>query len=254
MKDEKLVLPAAGPGASYEVGYAKPPAAKRFKPGQSGNPKGRPKGSRNKRPGLHEERMKDIILDDAYRDVTVREGHRSVSIPMAQAVMRSLAINAAQGQLRAQRLFSQLLAEVESSRNMLHAEYLDKAITCKIDGEKELRRRAELGITNQPEPVPHPDHVKIDFRSGEVNIVGPMTREEKEELKYWLAKLPKIREAIDELEGALMDETVPDEITGLEVSIAQGEELYDKINTALNVVDIPGAQSSRRVRMTERNG
>jgi hypothetical protein len=30
-----------------QVGYRKPPANTRFKPGQSGNPKGRPKGQRN---------------------------------------------------------------------------------------------------------------------------------------------------------------------------------------------------------------
>ncbi len=34
----------ASPG---EVGYGKPPVHTRFKPGQSGNPRGRPKGQRN---------------------------------------------------------------------------------------------------------------------------------------------------------------------------------------------------------------
>lgn len=34
-------------GDGYEVGYGKPPKATRFKKGQSGNTKGRPKGSRN---------------------------------------------------------------------------------------------------------------------------------------------------------------------------------------------------------------
>jgi Family of unknown function (DUF5681) len=31
----------------YKVGYRKPPKRNRFKPGQSGNPKGRPRGTRN---------------------------------------------------------------------------------------------------------------------------------------------------------------------------------------------------------------
>ena len=30
----------------YELGYGKPPVSTRFKPGQSGNPKGRPRGSK----------------------------------------------------------------------------------------------------------------------------------------------------------------------------------------------------------------
>ena len=32
----------------YEVGYGKPPKSRQWKPGQSGNPKGRPKGARNR--------------------------------------------------------------------------------------------------------------------------------------------------------------------------------------------------------------
>jgi Family of unknown function (DUF5681) len=38
---------ATDPAASYEVGYGRPPRHSRFKPGQSGNPKGRPKGSKS---------------------------------------------------------------------------------------------------------------------------------------------------------------------------------------------------------------
>lgn len=33
--------------SDYKIGYGKPPRHSRFKPGQSGNPKGRPKGVRN---------------------------------------------------------------------------------------------------------------------------------------------------------------------------------------------------------------
>jgi hypothetical protein len=176
----------ARPG--YDVGYGKPPKDTRFKPGQSGNPKGRPKGSMNKRPGMHEERMKDLILDEAYRDITIREGHRSVTIPMAQAVMRSLAVNAAKGQHRSQRLFSELLASVESSRKILHDQWLDTAITYKVEWEKELRRREQLGITDLPEPLPHPDHVKIDMIEGTAVVVGPATKEEKAEYDWFVER------------------------------------------------------------------
>lgn len=33
--------------SDYEIGYGRPPKSTRFKPGQSGNPHGRPKGSTN---------------------------------------------------------------------------------------------------------------------------------------------------------------------------------------------------------------
>jgi hypothetical protein len=41
------------PSGDYEVGYGKPPKHTRFKPGQSGNPKGRPKASKDFRSLLH---------------------------------------------------------------------------------------------------------------------------------------------------------------------------------------------------------
>ena len=35
------------PGCEEKVGYGRPPVRTRFKPGQSGNPRGRPKGSKS---------------------------------------------------------------------------------------------------------------------------------------------------------------------------------------------------------------
>lgn len=43
-KIKRLRLPASSDEA---VGYGRPPRASQFKPGQSGNPKGRPRGSKN---------------------------------------------------------------------------------------------------------------------------------------------------------------------------------------------------------------
>ena len=89
-KDTSKALSKRPASDGYEVGYAKPPAENRFKPGQSGNPNGRPRGSRNRSrlPTLNEERMKEIIIEEAYRTINVNDASGTVSIPMAQAVVR----------------------------------------------------------------------------------------------------------------------------------------------------------------------
>jgi len=221
------------PATSYEVGYGKPPKASRFKPGQSGNPKGRPKGSKNKRPGMHEERLKEIILDEAYRGITVRDGDRNVTIPMAQAVIRSMAVSAAKGQHRAQRLFAELLAATETSRKQLHDQYFETALTYKLSWENELERRKQAGITHLPDPIPHPNQGQLDMREGTVRLRGPITREELSLVNDWREKLVAIEEAVEQLKESLEEETAPLERGDTEKHIEVGEKLAADIRGAL---------------------
>ena len=203
-KDRRAL--AVLPGTrDHEVGRGKPPAATRFKPGQSGNPRGRPKGAKNKRPALNEERLKDIILEEAYRTIKLREGEKSVTVPIAQAVVRSLAVNAAKGQHRAQRLFAELLGATEAANKRLHDEWLEASITYKIEWEQELERRRQLGI-DAPEPIPHPDDIEIDTRTGQVLIKGPMTREEKDRLDRFRNRKADFELQFAELRQLLIDD------------------------------------------------
>jgi hypothetical protein len=130
--------------------------------------------------------MKTLILDEAYRSIKVRDGERQVTIPVAQAVIRSIAVNAARNRIGAQRLFSDLLAAAENSNRALHDAYLQAAIEYKTSWEEALRLRKARGIQG-PVPIPHPDDVVIDMRTGEVIIKGPMTPEEKAELDALIA-------------------------------------------------------------------
>ena len=65
--------------ASYEVGYCKPPKDTRFKPGQSGNPKGRPRGARN---------LRTAFREALQEKVEVREGGRMRRIPKMDAIIQ----------------------------------------------------------------------------------------------------------------------------------------------------------------------
>ena len=58
-----------------EGGYRKPPTSSRFKPGQSGNKRGRPKGSRNLKTDLNKLMTKRIAVreDGEVRHITGQE-------------------------------------------------------------------------------------------------------------------------------------------------------------------------------------
>jgi hypothetical protein len=117
-------------------------------------------------------------MEEAYRTIKVSEGNRQISIPIAKAVIRALAVNAARGQLRSQQAFTKLLSETERTQKNLMNRLFDASLDYKLKWDEELERRKKLGITG-PAPLPHPDDVHLNFRTSEVTFVGPLTKEGK---------------------------------------------------------------------------
>jgi hypothetical protein len=84
--------------ADYDVGYRKPPVASQFKPGTSGNPRGRPKGVRSKKT------VGEIFLKEASRKIPVIIDGRKLKMPAIDAVIRSIFALAMKGDVRSQKL------------------------------------------------------------------------------------------------------------------------------------------------------
>jgi Family of unknown function (DUF5681) len=230
---------------TYAVGHGKPPEATRFKPGTSGNPKGRPKGKRSKTDAAPHERLKSIILEEAYRTIKVNDGPSQVTIPMAQAVMRSLAVTAAKGNTRAQKLFSELLGNTELSNKLAEDDYLKTMIEYKAEWEMELERRKLHGITVLPEPLPHPDDIIVDFRRNTVKVRGPMDKHEQADLDLWL-KRRHDNEA--ELQVFLEDKNNPEYapyLDQLDRDITHTKRILEIIYTALVLRASPGCIQRR---------
>lgn len=72
----------------YEGGYKKPPKHSQFKPGQSGNPKGRPKGSKG---------LKTVLMEELTEKVDLKIGGRRHRMSQQRVMIKSLINKAAKG-------------------------------------------------------------------------------------------------------------------------------------------------------------
>ena len=90
--------------SDYEVGYGKPPSHTRFKKGQSGNPRGRPCGSKN---------LKTLLSEALNEPVIITENGRRRKITKREAIVREVVNCSATPDWRAVRIVFDLLRDIE---------------------------------------------------------------------------------------------------------------------------------------------
>jgi hypothetical protein len=90
----------------YVVGYRRPPKVSQFMPGQSGNPRGRPKGSRSV----------GVLLQDILRQrIAVTENGKTRRIPALEVMLRRLVNDAMRSDPRAMKLLLALIDRYSDS-------------------------------------------------------------------------------------------------------------------------------------------
>jgi Family of unknown function (DUF5681) len=76
----------------YEVGRGKPPLGTRFQKGRSGNPKGRPRGTKN---------LKTDLMEELQETIVVREGDRTVRMSKQRLMIKTVMNMSLRGDARA---------------------------------------------------------------------------------------------------------------------------------------------------------
>lgn len=88
----------------YEVGYGKPPVATRFKPGHSGNPAGRRKGSMN---------INSILKKAMNEMVVVNERGRTKRLTKMEVAVAQIMNKAASGDIGAFKLAYAMASQID---------------------------------------------------------------------------------------------------------------------------------------------
>lgn len=85
-------LPQPDASEPYKVGYRKPPKHSQFRKGESGNPRGRRKGTKN---------FDTILAEELGQTITVTERGKQRAVTKGRAVVKTLIAKALSGDQRA---------------------------------------------------------------------------------------------------------------------------------------------------------
>jgi hypothetical protein len=155
--------------ADYDIGYGKPPSATRFKPGTSGNPKGRPK---------RDQSLGRIVNDVLEAPVEYNENGRKRTATRREVTLKSLILRATQGDVGAAEILQRKRARALRRSDTGFKQLLIRDWLPDYPGQTATQKARELGST-------------IGAQVAAVEEVGPPERDGD-------LQQSSVREAVDE--------------------------------------------------------
>jgi Family of unknown function (DUF5681) len=122
------------PDNEYRVGYRKPPQHSRFKPGQSGNPRGKPLGAKN---------SATLLKQALLASVRVKQNGRETKTTKLRVIVMRLVSQAVQGDYAAIRLLLQYGLE----RELKESDRQNRGLSAELVA---MMRRELLGSSEEP--------------------------------------------------------------------------------------------------------
>ena len=177
------------------LGYGRPPKWTRFKKGQSGNPKGRPKKKVAPEPSSISE-QDAILREEIDRKVKITEGGEIKEVTIQEAITKAQAAQAVKGSPFAQKEILSRIERLERAEEREEAARLEDAkadrlskaerernffaYLCELkENQKKAWKQAEAEGKAEPDfPWPHPDDVMLDEGRRQYRIRGPMSAQE----------------------------------------------------------------------------
>ena len=122
--------------------------------------------------------LDEAILRESRRELVVQDGDETVSMTLEELVVRTLVRGALKGDPKLLALFMRYHSAAAAKEQKLKTEHFTTMLHYR---EGWLLKLEELEAEGKrlPDLVPHPDDIKIDMATGEVELTGPLLPSEK---------------------------------------------------------------------------
>ena len=106
-----------------------------------------------------------------------------------------MGVSAMKGNRFAQKTLAEMVGKMEAEHHASKFELFGNMVEYKHRWDQEIERCRKAGLP-EPDPVPHPDDIILDPRTGDVTINGPMTKEAKQTLNEALQRRAQAQEEV----------------------------------------------------------